>query len=212
MNRQILDDKILPNSTLTIKLDKPILPGDSMSLKNEKLIIVDKVTIDNDNSSSCTEYRTYQRDTVVIASDNKVLTNLSRFKRTTSEGTVISLYEENRNTTIFSFDHDKNMLVSSYKIKEINYERTRIYQHEGLNSPPQSYSVYPNPVETILNIKVPKAEKTCYKIETLHGQPILYGYEENEVIQVDMTKYPPNLYLLVLGEEENQQTIKIEKK
>lgn len=80
---------------------------------------------------------------------------------------------------------------------------------QDLNANP--FSVYPNPVVDILNVKTGKStQNLTYKIHNLAGQLILQGNLKDDKINVSIL--PKGTYVLTLNADEGNQTIKFIKK
>lgn len=124
----------------------------------------------------------------------------------------VSLFEEDRTIIIYSFDDDDNELVGSFQTREINKNGSKVKKKSELYDLSSSVSVFPNPVGTILNIRSDKKGKVCYRIESLQGYVFHSGFIENGLAQVDMIKCVPSVYLLIVGEGDERQVIKLEKK
>ena len=213
LKRHALQGMMGADSVNVLKFEKPFIVGDSLVLRNEKSETMDKIIFKSVKGNGLEENTTFQRDTVVLFHDGKVLSEFSPFKPMAgSEGNVPALYEQDRSTLVYSFDRENNRLVGDYRSREIKKTSARFEQKALVGEGEQSITVSPNPVRTILAVESTGMENTKFSLQNINGQTIQCGTIENGSAQVDMSGYASGVYLLVIGEGKEQQTIKIEKK
>lgn len=213
LKRHALQGMMGADSVNVLKFEKPFIVGDSLVLRNEKSETMDKIIFKSVKGNGLEENTTFQRDTVVLFHDGKVLGEFSPFKLMAgSEGNVPALFEQDRSTLVYSFDRENNRLVSDYRSREIKKTSARFEQKALVGEGEQSITVSPNPVETVLNVESTGMGDVNFNLQNIKGQILQSGTVENGSAQIDMSGCVSGVYLLVIGDGKAQQTIKIEKK
>jgi hypothetical protein len=62
-------------------------------------------------------------------------------------------------------------------------------------------NIYPNPFNELINIELNSSEIKEFKIYSLTGKVVYEGVLETDLISVDLSNLPPNVYLLRVGNE-----------
>lgn len=213
LKRHALQGMMGADSVNVLKFEKPFIVGDSLVLRNEKSETMDKIIFKSVKGNGLEENTTFQRDTVVLFHDGKVLGEFSPFKPMAgTEGNIPALFEQDRSTLVYSFDRENNRLVGDYRSREIKKTSARFEQNPFGGEEDKVITVSPNPVRTILNVESTGMENTKFSLQNINGQTIQCGTIENGSAQIDMSGCVSGVYLLVIGDGKAQQTIKIEKK
>lgn len=213
LKRHSLQGLMGADSVNVLKFENPFVVGDSLLLRNEKNETVDKIIFKNVRKDNSEEKTTFQRDTVVFFHDGKVLEEFSPFKKmSASEGYIPSLFSQDRSTIVYSFDKEHNQLVGDYQSREIKKISAKFIQKSLDEGVGESITVSPNPVETVLNVESIGMGDMNFNLQNIKGQIIQRGTVENGSAQINMEGYASGIYLLVIGDGKEQQTIKIEKK
>ena len=213
LSRHTLRGSMSPDSVSVLRFERPFVVGDSLLLRNGEGETVDKIVFKEAKGDRFGGKTTFQRDTVVLFHDGKVLSEFSPFKLMAgSGGNVPALFEQDRSTLVYSFDRENNRLVGDYQSREIKKTSARFEQNPFGGEEDKAITVSPNPVRTILNVESTGMENTKFSLQNINGQTIQCGTIENGSAQIDMSGCVSGVYLLVIGDGKAQQTIKIEKK
>lgn len=213
LSRHTLRGDMSPDSISVLRFERPFIVGDSLLLRNKEGETVDKIVFKEAKGDYFEGRMTFQRDTVVLFHDGKVLSEFSPFKPMTgSEGNIPALFEQDRTTLVYAFDRENNRLVSDYRSCEIKKTSARFEQKARGGGEDKLITVSPNPVRTILNVESIGMEDVEFILQNINGQNLWQGVIENGSTQIDMSGYASGVYLLMIGEGKEQQTIKIEKR
>jgi hypothetical protein len=213
LKRHALQGMLGADSVNVLKFEKPFIVGDSLVLRNEKSETMDKIIFKSLKGNGLEENTTFQRDTVVLFHDGKVLGEFSPFKPMAgTEGNIPALFEQDRSTLVYSFDRENNRLVGDYRSREIKKTSARFEQNPFGGEEDKAITVSPNPVRTILAVESTGMGDMNFNLQNIKGQILQSGMIENGSTQIDMSGYASGVYLLMIGEGKEQQTIKIEKR
>lgn len=186
-----------------------------VKLKNGKGEIVDSFQI-----NAPTLGQPYNRDSVVVDANGLIVSKKSNFSPAeATPGMVERITETSSSVINFKIDdvEDGNenfaitMVYASHTIENEDVVAEEISDRQELTDT-FTISATPNPVSTILNIKI-EAEKEGeyrYSVQQPNGTILSQGKMHDEA-QIDMSRYPTGSYILYIENENQKKSILINK-
>jgi len=107
---------------------------------------------------------------------------------------------------IVTFIGDKNILTEGF------HQGTVEVTNSVNNFKNMELNVFPNPVTSILNVKVNTGSYWIAKVIDLNGKVLFENKNLTQELQIDFSRYPSSTFILVVSDDKNYATFNIIKR